>query len=384
MCDIMDMINVIEYGAKADGITDNSHILNGLFRKYENIYFPPGKYSVSHTLEIPSGTHIYASDAAEIKLSAGAQKGRNDFLLSASGSESCVSGISVRGGIWNGNCGENDRGTDLFDSSATTGTLFNFINVKDVEISGLTVRNPLCYYMRFCRAENVRIENIRFESDCIIANQDGIHLAGFCSDFIIRNLYGSAGSPNDDFIALNADDATFRQENLDTVNGPQKNILVENVYSEKCHCFVRLLSTDSAIENVTVRNISGACKGVAVCMDAARYCRVPIFRDEDRPDGVGYLRNILLENFSVVQAESTDAPLILLETNCADFRAFNFTCPGRNSFIFANIRKTAPHKITLEAQNSSICPEYAYYENQISIVSSGVNRFVFDRVSQSR
>ena len=127
----------------------------------------------------------------------------------------------------------------------------------------------------------MKIENIIFESEDLHINQDGVHLAGFCRRFTIRNLRGKGGSPGDDFIALNADDCLTRQESFDMVNGPQSDILIENISADECHCFLRILSVESTVENVTVRNVSGFCRGTAVNMDAARYCRVPLFGPDD-------------------------------------------------------------------------------------------------------
>lgn len=349
-----EFINIKDFGAIGNGAADDSEVFNRAFKKCQKIYIPEGVYVIGKTLTLPSNTHIIADEKAEIKLRDHMQTGRYDFLITT---EENATDISIDGGIWNGNCYEEDRGNDLFDENATTGVLLNFKSVSNLSLQNMTLKNPLCYYMRFCLAENVKIENIRFDSDRIIANQDGIHFAGFCKDFTIRNLWGNSGSPNDDFLAFNADDALFRQESFDVINGPIENIFAENIHSEKCHCFIRFLSVDSEIKNVTVKNVTGSCKGVAVCMDAARYCRVPLFKNEDRPLGVGKIKNVLVENMSVTHTDEKEAPFVLLETNCESFKINNFENSANDGGLFALIRNTDKHHCKFIKNSSRKCEE---------------------------
>ena len=322
-CDV-DRLNVCDYGMWRNGRDDDGKALNVLLKAFGKLYLPAGDYFIKTKLSLISGADILCAPGAHIHLLAGAQTGRNDFLAENSDTVNGNENITINGGIWDGNCTEQDRGNDLFDKKATTGVLFNFRNVKNITLKNMTVSNPLTYYFRFCETDGAVIENIRFASTEICANQDGIHFAGCCKNFTIKNLTGDYGSPNDDFLAFNADDALYRQESFDVVNGPIENISVENVYSPACHCFVRLLSVDFPIKNVSIKNVYGTAKGCCVCMDAARGCRVPLFKDEDRPDGVGHIENVTLENFCVSQLTKEPTPFIGLNTNCEKFTVKNF------------------------------------------------------------
>ena len=66
----------------------------------------------------------------------------------------------------------------------------------------------------------------------------------------------------------------------------------------------------------------------AVNLDASRYCRTPLFGDEDRPHGVGCLENVLLENFNV-RAAAGAGSFIDLETNCRGLTVRQFAADGK-------------------------------------------------------
>ena len=343
-----EFINVREHGASGDGQYDDAAVLNSLIKDGKRrLFVPAGRYLMGSALVIVSGTEIVADENAYFVLAPGAQKGRRDFLVTNSADDGVASDISIRGGVWDGNSMNNSRGDDLFDPAATSGALFSFRGVRNLSLTDMKLKNPLCYYLRFCEAEDVKIENIVFESEDLHINQDGVHLAGFCRRFTIRNLRGKNGSPGDDFIALNADDCLTRQESFDMVNGPQSDILIENISADECHCFLRILSVESPVENVTVRNVSGFCRGTAVNMDAARYCRMPLFKPDDEicKNGVGNLENVLIENVRAGRKQVTDEPFITAETNASrlEIRGFEATTPCGGDVV--EISNLAQHRI---------------------------------------
>ncbi len=305
----MELIHksIFDFGAKGDGISDDSAAFNEAFSGGFFVTVPAGEYCIRHTVRIGSDTTVEADEKAHIFLGAGAQKLREDFLIATKpGAHS--SNISISGGIWDGNCANNDRGPDFQDPFVTSGTLINFRDIDHLTLSHMTVKNPLCYYFRFCEAEYVTIHDIRFMSETLRTNQDGLHFAGFCRHFRISDLSGGYGAPNDDFLAFNADDALNRQENYDVSNGPIEDFEVENVHSDYCHCFIRLLSVNSPIRNIRIRHITGVTYHCLLNMDMARHCRIQLFREEDYPDGVGFVENVEISDVAVshVNPEDTD------------------------------------------------------------------------------
>jgi hypothetical protein len=149
------------------------------------------------------------------------------------------------------------------------------------------------------RLHHFTIENIDFISDEFGVNQDGLHFGGDVRHGTVRNIRAlSYGQTNDDMIALNADDSVERVENLDLLRDTIEDITFDGIYTENCHTIIRLLSVTAPIRNIRFKNIYGGFRCYAINADGARYCRTPLFREEDFPDGVGCMEGILFENLT--------------------------------------------------------------------------------------
>ena len=64
--------------------------------------------------------------------------------------------------------------------------------------------------------------------------------------------------------------------------------------------------------------------------DGARYCRTPLFREEEMPEGSGLIENVSFEKFhvyatAVSRSGSEPMPLICAETQCRNFTIRNFS-----------------------------------------------------------
>jgi hypothetical protein len=146
--------------------------------------------------------------------------------------------------------------------------------------------------------DGFEIRNIGFQSELIENNQDGLHFNGWVKNGLVENIRAiTKGQTSDDMIALNADDSMKRLENTGMVCGPIENIVFRNIYAEDCHTAIRMLSITSPIRNIRFENIVAGCRCFAINMDAARYCRTPLFKDGDFPGGVGCIENIEINGF---------------------------------------------------------------------------------------
>ncbi len=281
------------------------------------------------------------------------------FLLTNQNHTEEDSNIYIEGGIWDGNNLNNLRGPD--EAGSYTGALFNLINVMDLSIQNLTVRDAEAYFIRLGEVSNFLFANIRLESPNSRPNQDGVHLGGYCQDGMIRDLVGVGDSTNDDLVALNADDALQRAQNLDLKCGPICNIRVENLKADSCHSFVRLLSVYSPISNITFENIEGGCRCMALNLDGCRECRVKLF-DPDDPkyqNGVGDISNVRIKNLKIHKSSSQDATLLInIRTNVRNFTIQDFcrdhhkdVKPAAPTLSFSDCRES---RMTLDGEQHKV------------------------------
>lgn len=317
--------NIIDYGAIGDGLTDDSvSIQNALDSDSRRIIIPKGDYRIRQTLLVPSNKEIIISDGAKLIHCGETPRRRGDFLLSNADTINGNVNITIRGGTWDGGYGGTYavKSDDLFDSDACSGACLNFVNVKNLILEDMIVANSVIYYIRMARLENFVIRNISFFSDQKSYNQDGLHFGGCVKNGFVENIRAiSKGQTNDDMIALNADDSVERLENRDLIRGDIENIYFRNIYAEDCYTAIRMLSVTAAIRNIKIENIECGCRTYAINMDGARYCRTPLFKENDYPNGVGIIENVEINNMKIYTTESnsTAPALIHCESNCENF-----------------------------------------------------------------
>lgn len=323
------MIN--ELNKFADGKVDATAAVQAMLDKAGEIRFEKGDYLISKTLRIHSNSTIIADENARIIMDGNIEKHRGDFLITNSDFENGNENIILIGGIWDGNNqGKYNTKPDLFDHNGYSGTVVNFFNVKNLTLKNMTIANSVAYNTRFSCIDNFLIEDIRFFSKELAFNQDGIHFGGDVRNGVVRNIKAiSKGQTNDDLIALNADDSIERIENMDLTRGAIENVLIENIEAEDCHTLVRMLSVDAPIKNITLRNIKGGFRKYAINMDGARYCKTPLFKEDECPNGCGVIENITIENFKahctkVADVSNPNETCIVCESQVKNFNMTGF------------------------------------------------------------
>ena len=353
--------NVKDFGAVGDGVNDDSiPIQAALLGGGKEVVIPAGNYRIRQTLKVDSFTTITADPGARLFVCGKTEHGPEDFLLTNRDHVFGNASIHISGGVWDGNksgrC--NFKDPDIFNLKACSGTVLNFRNVRDLRLSGLTVADSVVYFIRMCMLDGFEIRDIRFRSSVIENNQDGLHFNGWVQNGIVENIRAvTKGETNDDLIALNADDSMSRLENNGMTCGPIQNIVFRNLYAEDCHTVIRMLSVTSPIRNIRFENIVAGCRCFAINMDAARYCRTPLFREEDFPDGVGCIENVEIDGFRVWWSTPGERKaLIDCESRVRNFSIRNFVrdaaldcSPGVETFVIdktpgVRIRATAGDK----------------------------------------
>lgn len=340
--------SVKDYGAYGDGMHDDYAAFQAaLDLRTGTVTVPPGIYLISQTLKVHSNTCIVADRNAKIVMKSNARKERGDFLLCNSDTQNGNGNISISGGIWDGNnTAPEHQKPDLFDQNGYSGALLNFVNVEQLTLTDMVLANSVTYYVRMCRVHHFSIENIDFISDTFGVNQDGLHIGGDVRHGTVKNIRAlSYGQTNDDMIALNADDSVERVENFDLCRDTIEDITFENIFTECCHTIIRMLSVTAEIKNIRFKNIFGGFRCNAINADAARYCRTPLFRDDDHPHGVGRISNVSIENFTcypvIVRPDgfggTKNLPRValMLESNMDHFRISNFRYTGNDQAITA-------------------------------------------------
>lgn len=296
-------IDAKECGVIGDGVTDDTAAMQkSLDGGQRTVCIPRGIYKISSALKVDSHTLIKADAKAIIRLAEHAGVNKDVFLLTnrdyAGGNED----ISMEGGIWDGNNEHNPRGKEG-DPNGYTGSAINFVNVRRLEIRDLTVRNPEAFSIRICKVNDFVIEDIRFDHT------------------VIRKLRAlTQRTPNDDMVALNADDDETRVINLGMKCGPIRDITVEDLQADDAYTFVRLLSVRQLIEDITISNVSGGCRVTAINMNRWRF-----------PAGFGNIRNVTLRDFSVRKMSGSKSdqwanqyPLIHIQSAVHGLRIENF------------------------------------------------------------
>ncbi|MBI1297928.1 endopolygalacturonase [bacterium] len=329
-------LNVADYGATGNGEADDSAAIQATLNAGSGlVVIPYGVYKIGRTLRLSSYTRLIVHPQARLFLAPGAGVDNHTHLLSNQHHSDGDVDIHVEGGIWDGNNPANLRGPDRPDSY--TGVLMNFTNVRGLTLRSLTVRDPESYFIRLGQVSGFEVGHIRFEAPHLRPNQDGVHLGGHCEDGYIHDLSGfGLGTPNDDVVALNADDANYRAQNLGKLCGPIRRITVRNIRADDCHTFVRILSVNSPIEDIWVEDVRGGCRVAAVNMDACRECRVPLFDPNDPAvaDGVGQVARVTLRNFNVYKSVAGNSkPLLDLRTRIRDLRIENFRRDRRDAAL---------------------------------------------------
>ena len=300
----------------SDGLRDAAPVLQSALDQCGEISIPGGTYLLGATLKVHSDTSITAAPDAVFRLADGVGTHCRNFMITNTNPGNGNANISLCGGLWDGNNAGNPRGADpeggYFsapldtqdrDPFAYTGVAINFTNVRNLTVRDLTVHNPESFFVRVGEVSDFHIENITLSADKLRPNQDGLHVGGFCERGVIRGIRASgAGVPNDDMIALNADDDVERQLNLGMRRGPIRNILVEDVEAEDAYTFIRLLSVEHAIEDITIRGLRGGCRVHGINLNNWRF-----------PKGVGAIRRIRFEDIELAKTRVADSAPALVK-----------------------------------------------------------------------
>ncbi|TDO21363.1 glycosyl hydrolase family 28-related protein [Pedobacter duraquae] len=105
---IKSWVNLKSLGAKGDGDTDDTKIIQDAIDKYETIYLPQGWYRVSQTILLKKNTKLIGLSPiatqlilADLTPAFGSFGGPKALLETPKGGENIVTGIGLNTGVWN-------------------------------------------------------------------------------------------------------------------------------------------------------------------------------------------------------------------------------------------------------------------------------------------
>lgn len=235
-----------------DGIHDETAALQLLLDGRGIVHIEkPGIYQISKTLKIHSNTRLILSPGAKI-LAAPLSKCaliENDHFAGGGRDEN----IEIIGGIWDGNCdamgldSEHEavhRLDEPYSPSVFRGKLIRFAHIDRIELSRMTVRNPVSYGIQIGDVYGFVVRDIFFDYNWHFGTTDGVHINGPAYDGVIENL---CGTTNDDMVSL----TTYDEPHAEVSIGDIENVYIHNLTARNGYSGVRLLSG----ENCDVRSI---------------------------------------------------------------------------------------------------------------------------------
>ena len=109
---------------------------------------------------------------------------------------------------------------------------------------------------------------------------------------------------------------------------------------------------DHPIERIRFRNVHAGFRCYAINADGARYCRTPLFREDEQPAGVGMIRGVSIDHMACRRTAGNN-PAIAWETRADEvcLNDFRFMDPEHQATAL-QIRNTPDLCIT--ADNSTI------------------------------
>jgi hypothetical protein len=267
------ILNVLDYGAVADGRTLNTRAIQSAIdsasrRGGATVYVPPGVFLTGGvvlrsrvTLHLEAGAVLRGSaELADYAYQAGPpEKGdaNGRHLIFARGAEDlAITGLGIIDGqgsqYWESTQRPAPAQEDLWKDVATydwkpklrPSPMLEFAYCKNLRIEGVTIANAPGWTMRPIACESVFIRGIRVRNPVIGPNTDGMDVT------CCRNVFIS-----DCDIATGDDAICIKSENPYGEMLPTKNITITNcVLTGCCNGFKMGTATRGAFENIVFSN----------------------------------------------------------------------------------------------------------------------------------
>lgn len=278
------------------------------------------------------------------------------------GSEPIDSNIVIEGGVWNGN--NYNAGLNPAQSIGTVANgptcVFMFIGVRNLIVRDFIILRQRVYAIYGNTIKNGLYENgiINGGSGALI-NSDGVHFDGNSEHCTARNLKIRA---EDDAVAMNADDIydnpaapLYGFFPLTGSIGPITDISISDITLDNGLFGVRVLSGSSRVDNIRIRNITGATKGYAVILDN-------YWQDTSKViySGTGNFGSVQIENVNVDITDTSSFSIneSVINIGCSaesiilkDIKRYGYSFPGIPTIRVSN-SWTVIQSLSLDGYNA--------------------------------
>ncbi len=346
------VFNVLEYGAKNDGVTDARTAVNKAITSCSNagggtVLVPIGKYYCAGSVIMKSNVNLKVEEGAEIVFSSD-PKDYTPFVLTVwEGTELFnysplvyayhVSNIAITGkGTLNGSASKvfatwRPQGSKMQDRLRQMGidqvpvfkrnfgtesmlppSMIQFSGCTNILIQDIHILDSPYWVIHPVFCTNVTVRGVEINSNNL--NNDG------CDPEYTRNVLieNSTFNVGDDAIAIKAG----RDQDAWRIGQPTENIVIRNcVFNSKCNGLCIGSEMSAGVQNVFMENVvvKNSLSGVYF---------------KSNPDRGGFIRNVWIRN---VTCDSVRTALIRFETNYHGSRGGFYPTLFQN-FLIENVR----------------------------------------------
>lgn len=268
-------LNVKDFGAKGDGVTDDTHFIQTAIMccpKDGRVYIPEGTYKFTNillksdlVLELAKGAVLSAFvDKTRLPILPGRVAANNEhgeYLIGSWEGDPLDSYLGIVSGFNAENitiCGQGviDGSADFDnwwdkekrkDDPARRPKMLFLNNCKNFVLQGVEVNNSPAWNLHPYFSDNLRFIDISLQSPPSSHNTDGLDPES-CNNVEIAGVYFSVG---DDCIAIKSGKIYMGK----TYKTPSQNFVIRNCYMKSGHGAVTFGSENGAgIKNITVKN----------------------------------------------------------------------------------------------------------------------------------
>ncbi|WCJ21832.1 Pectin lyase-like superfamily protein [Euphorbia peplus] len=328
-CSAIISHNVIDYGAKPDGITDSTRAFLAAWQQAcssiypVSIHVPAGRFLVHNIVfsgQCKNNNIVLRIDGTLVAPS--------DYRVIANAENwilfKYVDGVSILGGLLDG------QGMSLWNCKATSNncppgaTTLRFSNSKKIAIMGLTSINSQMFHIDINGCQNVKMEGLKVIGPAQSPNTDGIHVQ-LSSDVTIFNSQIGTG---DDCISIGPGASHLSIQNISC--GPGHGISIGSLGKDL---------EEAGVQNVTVKNVrfTATQNGLRIKSWARRT--------------YGFATNILFQNASMANVYN---PIVIDQHYCPR----NNNCPHQgygakiNDVRYEEIYGTSATKVGVKLECS--------------------------------